>query len=149
MISRFQARSNSAHLVARRLRSVAMRADDMRPAWPAVSRRAVEGYRRSFDQQGPGWRGLAPETQRQRVRDGVGGTSPILVHHGNMRDEIMDPERDEGPNFLQLLVNSDILHFHQVGTKRMPARPIHLRSRDGTFMAFEISQKLLEAYRLG
>lgn len=148
MISRFQAKSNSAELVARRLRSVGRRADDMRPAWPAVTRRAVEGYRRSFDQEGPGWQGLSDERIRQRLRDGL-PAGPILNATGKMRDDVMDPTVDEGGDFLRLLVDSDILHFHQIGTKRMPKRPIHLRAKDGTFMAFEISQKLLEAYRLG
>lgn len=135
-------------MVARKLRATARRAEDMRPAWPAVSERAVEGYRRAFDMEGPGWRPLSNERIRQRIADGL-PTGPILNATGKMRDKVMDPEVDGGPTFMRLLVDSDILHFHQVGTKRMVARPIHLRAKDGRFMSQEISAKLLEAYRLG
>jgi hypothetical protein len=148
MIPKYRAKAKSASLVSHKLAAMARRSTDMRPAWPAVTQRAVEGYRRSFDQQGPGWPGLAPETQRQRVRDGYKGTSPILVQSGKMRDKVMDPKMDEGSNWLNIFVESDILFYHQTGTTKMPKRPIHLRSKDGTFMAFEISAKLLEAYRL-
>jgi hypothetical protein len=92
---------------------------------------------------------LSPERIRQRIRDGIPGAHPILNATGKMREDVMDPDRDEGPNFLNLSIENDIFFFHQVGTKRMPARPIHLRAKDGTFMAFEISQVLLEAYRFG
>jgi hypothetical protein len=121
----------------------------MRPAWPAVTKRAVEGYRRSFDQEGPGWRPLSGERIRQRVRDGIPGEHPILNATGKMRAEVMDPDTVEGPDFLEILVHNDILYFHQVGTRRMAKRPIHLRQKDGTFMAFEMSVVLMEGYRFG
>jgi hypothetical protein len=149
MISRWEAKSRSAGLVARKLRHMAYRGEDLRPAWPAVTRRAVEGYRRAYDQEGPGWRPLSPERIRQRIADGIPGAHPILNATGKTRSEVLDPDADEGAGFLKLLVDSDILFYHQVGTKQMPARPLHLRAKDGTWMAFEISQALLEAYRLG
>jgi hypothetical protein len=149
MISKFEAKSRSAGLVVRKLRATARRAEDMRPAWPAVSRRAVEGYRRSFDQEGPGWRPLSDERIRQRIRDGIQGAHPILNATGKMRDDVMHPDMDEGESFVRILVTNDILFYHQGGTKRMVARPIHLRAKDRQFMSFEVSKTLLEAYRLG
>lgn len=133
-------------MVARRLRHMGERALDMRPAWPAVTRRAVEGYKRSFDSQGPGWRPLGRNTRRDRVRKGYEPEGPILVASGKLKKRVMDPKVVEGHDFLTLIVDDPVMMYHQGGTKNMTSRPIHLRNKDGTFMAEAVAYVLLEAY---
>jgi hypothetical protein len=135
--------------IAKKLHSVASQTRDLRPAWPAVTRRAVAGYKKSFDVSGPGWRQLAPNTKRDRVRKGYEPSGPILVASGRMRDHVLDPDVVEGLEFLEIVVSDEVLFYHQTGTRRMPQRPIHLRRRDGTWMSDEVRHLVIGAYIRG
>lgn len=63
----------------------------------------------------------------------------------------MSAEYDGGAQFVNVVVRDDILFFHQTGAKRtnMPARPLRLRHKDGTYMSNEVRLQLMEAYRVG
>ena len=151
--TKYQVRTYGANLVAAHLRSLARRADNLRPAWPAVTRRAAAAYERSFDRQGPGWAPLAPSTVRRRVREGYGGHGPILQRTGSYKDSVTNPndlhvvESDDG---MVIHATHELFPHHQFGTRKgrrvMPARPVQVSQGDAYWMAVEIDHALMEGY---
>jgi hypothetical protein len=141
-------KKGEAAIVARKLRGLSRRALDMRPVWPAVTERAVEGYKRAFDAQGPGWTPLKASTERRRIKEGF-SPGPILVKTGDMRKSVFEPELEGGPDFMNLLANDPKLPFHMSGTKKMVARPIQLRRKDGSFMSQRVAIGLMLSYQDG
>jgi hypothetical protein len=124
-----------------------------------VTRRAAAAYGRSFDREGPGWAPLAPSTQRRRIKEGYGGTSPILQRTGSYKDTLTDPEQlnvtESGDSLVISAVHyakngTNIFPIHQKGYKRgkrsMPARPVMVSQGDAYWMAVEIDHALMDGY---
>jgi hypothetical protein len=149
--TRFQVKTYGANLVARHLYGMARRAEDLRPAWPAVARRAATGYGRSFDRSGPGWPGLKPSTQRQRIREGF-PPGPPLRKSGDYYRAATNPAAlilIEGRDFLEIAVDDEVARYHQDGTKRMAVRQLKLSFGDRMLIVKEIDKTLIAGYLNG
>jgi hypothetical protein len=149
--TRFQVKTYGANIVSAHLRGLARRASDLRPAWPAVTRRVAAGYGRSFDRQGPGWQKLDPATTRRRIQEGF-PPGPILRQTGSYREAATSAERlkvIESSHTLIIIVDHPLSLYHQDGTSRMPFRPLKLSAGDRYWLVWEINQSLMEAYRNG
>lgn len=151
--TKYQVRTYGNNLVAAHLRALARRADNLRPVWPAVTRRAAAGYERSFDREGPGWAPLAPRTVRRRIKEGYGGTSPILVRTESYKDNLTDAENlfvVEDGDSLVIHATHDLFPIHQFGyskgKRKLPARPVKISQGDAYWMAVEIDHALMEGY---
>jgi hypothetical protein len=150
MVTRFQAKTYGADIVSRKLRNLAKRGEDMRPAWPGVAVRAAAGYRRSFDRSGPGWQPLKPSTQRRRIADGL-PPGPPLVATGAYRDEASNPLNFEllmRRDALAIIIPGDKAAYHQGGTKRFKPRPLKLSWGDQMVMLKHMEKILHEGYSL-
>lgn len=146
-----QVKQYGADLIAAKLSSVARRAEDLRPAYPAVARRVAAGYERSFAAEGPGWTHLKPSTIRSRIQQGY-PPGPILTRSGKYRRNASNPLKlfiDEHINSLEITIDDRVAHFHQLGTSRMVARPLKLNAGDRYWLVVEISNSLMEAYHVG
>jgi len=146
--TRFQVKSYGADLVARHLRGLGRRADDLRPAWPAVAVQAAAGYKRSFRAQGPGWAPLKPSTVRGRIAEGL-PAGPILRRTDTFYRSATDPTRLvllEGPHSLEIAVDDEVAEYHRDGTSRMVARPLKLSFGDRMNIVKVIDRKLHEGY---
>ena len=146
--TRFQVKSYGANLVARHIDGVALNAQDLRPAKPAVARRVAAGYARSFDRQGPGWTPLKRSTERKRIAEGY-SPGPILVKTGKYRRMATTPGLlivDETGDGFTIRVNYDISGVHQAGSKNMKSRPLRLSFGDRTALVREISDHVHSGY---
>jgi hypothetical protein len=149
--TRFQVKTYGANIVSAHLRGLARRASDLRPAWPAVTRRVAAGYSRSFDRQGPGWKKLDPATTRRRIAEGF-PPGPILNETGGYRDAATNPDRlivHEGNWSLEIGVDHELARYHQDGTRKMPIRQLKLSAGDRYWLVWEINASLMEGYRNG
>jgi hypothetical protein len=140
-VAKVQVRSRGADLVVRRLLRAAAKADDVRPAEPAVARRVAAGYGRSFDRQGPGWSSLKGSTVRRRLAEGY-SSGPILDKTGAYRSAatsasklIIHADRDG----FTISVRDKKAGFHQTGTKNMRSRRLELSPGDASWLARDIA----------
>jgi hypothetical protein len=130
--TRFQVKSYGANLVARHLEGVARHAEDIRPAAPAARVRVAVGYQRAFNRQGPGWAPLKASTIRSRIAEGY-SPGPILHRSGSYEKAASNPLRIivvESRDALEFAVDHETAEHHQLGTKKMQARPLRLSFGD-------------------
>jgi hypothetical protein len=146
--TRFQVKTYGARLVERRLNNMANLAEDMRPAWPAVTAVAARGIRNSFSKQGPGWAPLRDKTIRSRIAEGY-PPGPILTKSGRYRKAATQPRPVGTSSTLTLMIDVTYGEYHMTGTARMPARPIKISKFYQKEMAAVIRIKLMEAYTGG
>ena len=91
---------------------------------------------------GTTWASLSPVTIARKEH------SAILVDTGRMFESLTTPNGTQdtiwitGPNWLTFGTEVEYAHFHQTGTKRMPARP-HVGLNEATVT--QISQRLADA----
>ena len=124
--TRFQVSIYGDRLMQRKLLRLVSNAEDLRPAWPAVARRAGQEFDRQFAQQGsPKWQALKPGTIRQRIAEGF-PPGPILNKTGALRAAWADPDTDESADELDLTVDIEYAKTHQFGRGAIPARPVRL-----------------------
>lgn len=102
-----------------------------------------DAIRRSFQdnftrqQSGNGsWASLAPSTVLDRQKKGFGGSGPILVRTGGLRaswvsegsNHYSSVRSSGGYTIFEEGSSSAIARFNELGTARMPARPVSLLS---------------------
>lgn len=144
----YQVKQYGIDIIAAKLNAVAHRAEDLRPAYPAVARRVAAGYERSFAREGPGWAQLKPETIRQRIREGY-AEGPILTRSQQYRKAARNPMKlhiVETGNVINISIDDRVAHWHQRGTVKMPARTLKLSAGDRYWLSWEINEALMEAY---
>lgn len=104
-----------------------------RQAIERIEDRVRREFEYNFDNQGSfaPWRSLAPPTMRDRARRGYHPARPILERTGSYRTSWVDnnvgaSEFRLTPRGWQLSVGSDhwLAHWHERGTRHMPARPV-------------------------
>lgn len=112
-----------------RLRDIADRAADVRPAWPYVGDTVAGAMVDQFETEGASggapWAPLSPPYLRWKIRNGFDPRK--LRQTGAMRESLTsDPMAIEEYQPQQARFGSDDpkLHFHQSGTRFMPARPV-------------------------
>lgn len=98
--------------------------DDFRRLWDRVKPVMAEIEQERWDNEGPGWAGLAASTVEQKLRHGW--PLDILVRTGELRDSLVDPGQAAREYGRSLVWETDVPYagFHQEGTDRMPARPV-------------------------
>jgi phage gpG-like protein len=93
--TRFQVTLYGERLMARKILRVVERAEDLRPAWPAVAQRASREFESQFSRQGsPHWADLKPGTVRRRIVEGF-PPGPILTKSGDLRASYADLAHDD------------------------------------------------------
>lgn len=101
-----------------------------------------EMYLGQFGPDGTAWAPLSPVTIARKEH------SAILVDTGRMFESLTTPNGTQdtiwitGPSWLTFGTEVEYAHFHQTGTKRMPARP-HVGLNEATVT--QISQRLADA----
>lgn len=101
-----------------------------------------EMYLGQFGPDGTAWAPLSPVTIARKEH------SAILVDTGRMFESLTTPNGTQdtiwitGPNWLTFGTEVEYAHWHQTGTKRMPARP-HVGLNEATVT--QISQRLADA----
>jgi phage virion morphogenesis protein len=100
-------------------------AGDLRPLMDQISAALAEQTEDAFERErdpetGEAWARLAPSTIEQREEQGY-WPGLILQRTGDMADSIV---ADAGADFASLAIDQPYAFWHQVGTERMPARPI-------------------------
>jgi hypothetical protein len=148
----YQIRTFGDLTVARKLIKMADRAQDMRPAWPAIVVIAASAYERSYQQQGPGWADLRETTKKRKMKE-VGFVYPIRVRKNRDKPYMTNPANLEHIGTAHT-VNIRARSFtpaelHQEGTDRMVARPLIVGRHHQRLMAEAIHDALSEAYDHG
>ena len=143
-----QVESYGAALVARHIEGVARAAEDIRPTQPAVARQVADGYRRSFDRQGPGWSPLKPSTVRRRIAEGW-SAGPILNASGEYRRKAtnslalkINAEHDG----FEISVDDEKSKYHQTGTRKMSQRRLILSFGDRMALVRIINNHIIRGY---
>lgn len=100
-------------------------AGDLRPLMDQISASLAAQTEDAFERErdpetGEAWARLAPATIEQREERGY-WPGLILQRTGQMADSIV---ADAGADFASLAIDAPYAFWHQVGTDRMPARPI-------------------------
>lgn len=118
---------DDADLLAR-VAGMAVRTEDVSPAWPGFAGAFADHEASVFDTLGASigetWSPLSPPyaAWKQKVRPG----RPTLVFDGDLRDDLTNlPLRIEEFSAQEAEVGTDRYYakFHQYGTRHMPARP--------------------------
>lgn len=114
---------------ARKLAETGARARDLRPAWPAVgdymARTAAQQFATEGARLGTPWSPLKPPYLRWKIRHGF--SPAILIRTGAMRDSYTSRPmsvEEYGRSSAEFGSDDPKAHFHQFGTRNMPARPI-------------------------
>lgn len=100
------------------------RAKDFSPAFGAFDKQVMmPGIQKTFSQGGrPNrWHPLAESTQRQRVAEGYGGASPILVRSGALKKGFRSRI---GKRSYAVFNRVFYYPYHQFGAPNLPARPM-------------------------
>lgn len=116
-----------------RLRWLAAQLVDLRPFWPKVVSLAIEWWGKQFETEGlfggHPWPPLSPEYAAWKAAHFPG--RGLLVLHRDLREAASRPDREATPTMLVLTIpwarlkGEDVdLAWHQVGTEKMPARPL-------------------------
>ncbi len=117
------------------LDSIGARGADLMPLWPVIHQSFLDGEKRRFDDEGPGWAPLAPSTVARK------GFATILVETGALKASLTEDKAPgavyrEMPDGLEMgtdyrsprqggrWASVALASFHQFGTRRMPARPV-------------------------
>jgi Phage virion morphogenesis family len=88
----------------------------------------IQAFQTQGSSTGPAWAPLSPRYAAWRERHGYGGQG-ILVRSGQLSSSLINPERsalgifESAPSSLRLGSRRQGALFHQLGTRRMPARP--------------------------
>lgn len=98
----------------RRLRGFAAQMLDLRPFWPRAASLGGQWLREHFSSQGA-WGG-SPWAD--------GPSYHGLVETGQLRGAAGNPARAMSATTLTLTVVDRVVHWHQYGTSKMPARPV-------------------------
>ncbi|MBA2741943.1 MAG: hypothetical protein H0U46_08020 [Actinobacteria bacterium] len=119
--------------VRARLQWIVAQLIDLRPFWPKVVSLAIEWWGKQFDTNGGfggrPWPALSPGYAAWKAVNYPG--RGILVLDRDLRAAVSLPDRVMSPSTLELTIpwarlkgeNVDV-SWHQLGTARMPARPI-------------------------
>ena len=107
---------------------------DLRPVFGRISVGLERGVRETFAQEGPGWKELAPFTVRMRLARGFGGSHPILVQTGALRESLLSKTAFGHYERLEkggMVWGTTIPYAaqHQYGTSKIPQRRILEGSR--------------------
>lgn len=106
---------------------------DTEPVTQAIREGFAENFTGERRGTGQSWAALQPSTVFDRIRHGYGGSHPILVRTGSLRDSYASTGSADGVNEFTpdgsgwvLAVGSKhrIGIFHERGTSRMVARPV-------------------------
>lgn len=115
--------------VRERLHDMQARAKDLSPAWEELLTWWASTEREQFESKGrrwrTQWRPLAPSTIAEKRRKGFLGEP--LVRSGEMRASLTRRPlgiEHVGAHDLTAGTRSYPAHFHQTGTRHMPARPL-------------------------
>src|SRR5262245_36401901 len=146
----FQVKTYGATIISRKLSRCADRAENLRPAWPAIKERAAEGFENSFGKQGPGWAPLKPATVRSRIAQGYGGTSPILQRTGRLKDAYtIDLHYRGDASTIEFVIDVDYGKYHFNGPQNMVARKVLLSRCYDRSLSEIIGRIIINAYNLG
>jgi hypothetical protein len=129
-------------ILARDLDGIAERAEDMRPAWPAVIAYFRQMVEKAFATEGAStgqkWPGLKLATAQDRLRKGFAGFHPILQRTGELKRSI----DGGGGGFVEATTtslaigsNDPVFWYHQSRKprKRLPRRaPVLTTAADRT-----------------
>jgi hypothetical protein len=113
----------------RQLQGMRTRTQDLSPAWDALltwwAQRNVTHFRNRGNRWKTPWKPLAPETVAEKLK--LGYPADILVRTGHLRTSLtvrpLGIERLR-PHDMEAGTGVRYAHFHQDGTKHMPARPL-------------------------
>ena len=115
---------------AKDLNGMVERSKDLSPAFEAIARYLQGVVMRNFKAEGRPvkWAPLAPSTIADRMRKGY-GSGPILQRSGGLMKSLTTPGAPGfslrvGPRSVAYTSNIFYFRFHQVGTSKMPARPM-------------------------
>lgn len=105
---------------------------DTEPVTQAIREGFAENFAGERSGTGRSWAALRPTTVLDRIRHGYGGSHPILVRTGSLRDSYTAQGSDSVNEFTPdgsgwvLAVGSRhrVAIFHERGTSRMVARPV-------------------------
>lgn len=108
---------------------IAQRSSRPRPLLDAYADSLERKAKTAFSREGPGWKPLAPSTNRDRVKKGYPPAHPILERKGDLKASATVKGRSHirryvaGTKGIEVGSRDAKAAFHQYGTRRMPARP--------------------------
>ncbi len=117
----------------RTLKKLGKKVSDFRPVWPVIDRYTSRMYRLQFASEGEHlgtpWARLTEKTLRARVRPG-GNRGGVLRDTNRLWASLTKPRAPEGVTVMEKheYMRGSVVpyaRFHQEGTDRMPARPLH------------------------
>lgn len=105
------------------LDEIAQGVKDLSPAFTKFSTYMLREIQDTFKRQGPRehWTALKKSTVADRIRQGYGGSHPILVRTGQMKRGF---RTRVGPRSFAIYNRMYYYRFHQWGTSAMVARPM-------------------------
>lgn len=120
-------------------------ASNMAPVWDSVEEAMTKAFERNFSEQGPGWAPLKPSTIRSRIAQGY-APGPILTRSGDFR-RTMTTELVTHTSQNEMTVVAPAVPglFHQMGTKRMAARPLRFTENERQDIVRIIQRYLIES----
>lgn len=112
-----------AQETAQRVHHIQTQAQDFSPAFKLIDALMMSGVQKSFSQGGHPvrWHPLAEATQKQRVAQGYGGASPILVRSGTLKRGFRSKIGKHGYTIYNRV---PYFPYQQFGTSTIPARPM-------------------------